>query len=400
MRMTVAAPAAFLALLVLPSASSAGELRTDEIDSKALAQKMKVNVLLPDGYAADERRYPVVYLLHGYGGDYTEWQRVGVEKEAAGLPVIVVMPEGDKSFYVNHHEDPAGRWEDYIVQEVVAHVDSRYRTVPERASRAISGLSMGGYGALMVGMRHPDLFAAVASHSGALAVPGKATQGEIAERVAKVFGPEGSGTRKTYDLNSVAKGLPREKRPAIYLDCGSRDFLLEWNRDFVRELSGARIDYEYRELPGAHDHAYWKANVRYSLERQLEALSRAREVAAAPKAAGAPTPTESGDLRGEWKMVVDFNGQEADYKLQLKGSGESLEGVLVSPRSGDHSFQKITWKDGALRMEILRDYQGTKVKLIYDGKLSGTALEGKVAAEGFEDQFQGKWKAERAAEKL
>jgi len=391
---------ALLAVLMASSTSlRAGELRTDEIASKAVGKTLKVNVLLPDGHGADDRRFPVVYLLHGYAGDYSQWQKIGIEKEAAGLPVILVMPDGGNSFYVNHHEDPQGKWDDYITQELIAHVDSKYRTVPERSSRAISGLSMGGYGALMLGFRHPELYAAVASHSGAVSVPGTSVQGEIAEQISKIFGPPGSETRKSYDLVASIEALPKEKRPALYLDCGSRDFLLEWNRNLVRKLSELKLDYEYREVPGGHDFGYWKANVRYSLERQLEALAKARaEKDAAPKVAS-PTPKGTGEIAGEWDLIVTYNEENLDYKLRIEGQGESMAAILVSPRSGEHRFEKIVWKEGALHMEILRDVGGNTAKFLYDGKLSDGALDGKVTVEGF-DQFQGTWKAKRKAEEL
>ena len=391
---------ALLALLLASLTSlRAGELRTDEIASKAVGKTLKVNVLLPDDYGAGERRYPVVYLLHGYGGDYSQWQKVGIEKEAAGLPAIIVMPDGGNSFYVNHHEAPEGKWDDYIARELIAHIDSKYRTVPERSSRAISGLSMGGYGALMLGFRHPELYAAVASHSGAVAVPGMPTEGEIAERVSKAFGPPGSETRKTYDLAATIEALPKEKRPALYLDCGSRDFLLEWNRTLVRKLSELKLDYEYREVPGGHDFGYWKANVRYSLERQLEALAKAQAAKEAAPKVSSPTPKGTGGLAGEWDLIVTYNEEDRDYKLRIEGEGEKMAAILVSPRSGEHRFEKIVLKDGTLHMEILRDVGGNSLKFLYDGKLTEGTLAGKVTVEGF-DQFEGTWKAKRKVEEL
>lgn len=129
-------------ILGLLSSLPAGTLETRDLESKILKASVKLNVVLPDGYAeSGERRYPVVYLLHGLGGDYGEWQRVGVVERAAGLDVILALPEGDKSFYINHHEKPGARWEDYIVEEVIPFVDGRYRTLAQRGKRGISGLS-------------------------------------------------------------------------------------------------------------------------------------------------------------------------------------------------------------------------------------------------------------------
>jgi S-formylglutathione hydrolase FrmB len=396
-RSTVHLVAFTLAALAARSASS-GEMRTDELDSKALAKKVKLNVLLPDGYDADPaRRFPVVYLLHGIGGDHTEWQRVGVEKETAGLPVIIAMPEGDQSFYVNHHGDPANRWEDYIAEEVVGHVDAKYRTIASRKGRGISGLSMGGYGAVVVGLRKPELFGSIASHSGAVGILASAPRGEIAERVKKIFGPEGSEERKKYDPVALLKAVPAASRPPIYIDCGGQDFLIESNRAFVRELAAARAEYEYREVPGGHDFAYWRANIRLSLGRQLEALARAKDLPkadAVASAPGAPKPS-SGSIDGNWKLLVNFGDEDRDYTLKLKTTGDKIEAVLVSPRSGEHKFETATFKDGKLHLEIVRDVGGQNVRFKYDGELGDKGFTGKVLPEGFEDQFQGTWKAER-----
>ncbi|MCZ6793901.1 MAG: alpha/beta hydrolase-fold protein [Planctomycetota bacterium] len=375
-----------LVVFFLTPSVIAGQLETVEFDSKALGRPMKLNVLLPDGYGSDaERRYPVVYLLHGYGGDYAEWQRVGVEAESTGLPVIIVMPEGDRSFYVNHHESPENRWEDYITRDVIGYVDAKYRTRARRDGRGISGLSMGGFGAVVLGLSHPELFASVVSHSGALGVLRRELPNErIASRIREIFGPEGSEVRKKYELVGLVEKLPDSKRPHIYIDCGSRDRLLESNREFVRELAKLEVRYEYREVPGQHNFAYWKRNVRYSLTRQLEALDRAQS---------SPAGDAGASLAGLWDVLVDFGGNEIDYTLRIRRAGDKLEAVLISPRSGEHKMDKISFKDGKLHMEIERDIQGNRVNFVYDAELTEKGLAGKVVPEGLEDLFSGTWKA-------
>jgi len=263
---------------------------------------------------------------------------------------------------------------------VVKHVDARYRTIPAREKRGVSGLSMGGYGAMMLGLRHPDLFASIASHSGALSGPTTKAGGEIGELLAKVFGPEGSATREAYDLVRLIRDLPEAKRPHIYIDCGAQDFLLDANRAYVAELAKLKVPYEYREVPGGHTFAYWKANVRYSLSRQLEAFGKE-----APPA---------NDLIGEWELVIDFGGQSADYTLRIGGTPEALSAVLVSPRSGEHKFKSISFAEGVLHMEIDRTYSGTALTLVYEGKPSAEGLAGKVTAKGYEG-LAGEWTAKR-----
>jgi S-formylglutathione hydrolase FrmB len=398
-------------LVLLHSLSSlAGELETKTLSSEALGMEMKVNVLLPDSYQSEkDRRYPAVYLLHGYGGDYTEWTKVGVAAEAKGLDVIIAMPEGDKSFYVNHSGEAKGRWEDYLTKEVVQFVDRNYRTASGREARAISGLSMGGYGAMVLGLRHPELFGAIVSHSGALQVPGETMGGEIGDRLTKIFGPPESPERKSYDLRKLITELPAEKRPDIYIDCGSSDFLLEANRAFVAELAKLHVPYEYREVPGAHNYEYWKRNVRYSLTHQIHALGEvkvassrpaASAVAAAAPAAPAekgpekPAPGGQAGILGDWQLSVDFQGQPREYLLRLLEKEKRLEAVLISPRSGEHAAKAVSFKDGALHFEIDREYAGMAVTLLYEGKLTAQGLSGMVRAEGL-DEFKAAWSAKR-----
>lgn len=147
-------------------------LRELTIAAPALAAETKVRVLLPDGYRADDgRRYPVLYLLHGAGGNETDWTDDGAAARAtAGRPVIVVMPDGGRAgWYTDWSNDGAGgppAWERYHVRELIPLIDQRFRTVAARRGRAIAGLSMGGFGAFSYAARHPDLFTAAASYSG------------------------------------------------------------------------------------------------------------------------------------------------------------------------------------------------------------------------------------------
>jgi S-formylglutathione hydrolase FrmB len=389
----------FLFLLVFASGVGlrSGELETKTLASAAVGREVKINVLLPDGYSNEkDRRYPVIYLLHGYGGDYTEWQKVGIVDEAKGLPAIIVMPEGDKSFYVNHHGDPKALWEDYLTREVVGYVEERYRTIARREGRAICGLSMGGYGAMVLGLRHPELFGAIASESGALGVPGWSTSGEIGDRLTHVFGPEDSPQRRDYDLKRLLRDLPAEKRPDLYLDCGSEDILLESNRAFVAELAKQKAIYEYREVPGAHNYPYWKRNVRAALDHQLAALAKVPEAGAvAAKKAGEGKPEEKGaGILGDWALTLEVQGSQREYTLRLLEKEKQLTAVVISPRSGEHPAKSVSFKDGAIRFEVDREIQGQEVTLIYQGKLSEKGLSGSVTLKDLPD-FTGTWSAKR-----
>jgi S-formylglutathione hydrolase FrmB len=187
---------------------------------------------------------------------------------AARYRMIVVMPEGNDSWYV----DGAGsndKYETYILKELIPDVDQRYRTIQSRYGRAIAGLSMGGYGAIKYGLKHPATFAFAGSLSGAFGVT-RYTEKEMGgaswEPFLKVFGPAGSDTRNANDVFEITKALTPGRIASLtyfYFDCGTEDAARHINAN--RELSGMflekKIAHEYRELPGDHNWAYWDQQV-------------------------------------------------------------------------------------------------------------------------------------------
>jgi S-formylglutathione hydrolase FrmB len=131
---------------------AAKNVATVRFRSESLGEERAMNVLLPVDYETSTNRYPVLYLLHGLGDNNTAWSfMTNLSGYAAAYPLIVVMPDAGRSFYINSAADPKARFEDFIVKDVVEYVDSHYRTVPLRRARAIAGLSMGGYGATYLG---------------------------------------------------------------------------------------------------------------------------------------------------------------------------------------------------------------------------------------------------------
>src|SRR5262245_41856097 len=168
------------AVWLLPAAALAQPLpvKTVEFDSPAVGRKMKYNIVLPANYEKSSDRYPVLYLLHGLTSNYTAWARMGVPDYARNYDLIVVMPDVGNSWYVNWAKSEDGQknsWEDSITKDLVTHVDKSFRTIAKREGRAINGLSMGGYGGLMLGLKHPDMFCSIGSHSGAIAYAKQAT---------------------------------------------------------------------------------------------------------------------------------------------------------------------------------------------------------------------------------
>ena len=288
-----------------------GEIVRASFESKALGVTKNVVVYLPAGYAAEPtRRWPVFYYLHGLGGDETNWDRLGLDEaaDAMKLGAIVVMPDGDNGFYADSKtpldydacmRDGTGlfiptapkkstcvktpAYEAYIVKDLIGWIDATYRTIATKQGRAIAGLSMGGFGALQLAMRHPDLFAATASHSGVDALlylgpdpyvagkvvlgddPAKAPKDPFTQWIVGIFGPDIANWR-AHDpaalVDTLAPGVL-----AIYLDCGTEDdFRLHNGAQYVHDLLLAKkIDHAWYLGPGRHDGAFWTERVPHSL---------------------------------------------------------------------------------------------------------------------------------------
>jgi S-formylglutathione hydrolase FrmB len=232
--------------------------------SAALQREMPYEVVLPAGYAAGQQRYPVLYLLHGWQGDETNWVKLTQLTElVSSYPLIVVTPRAENSWYVNSATNPSDRYADYIVDDVIPDVDSHYRTIPDARHRAIAGLSMGGYGALLFTLRRPGLFGFAASISGAFSGPSgiEEVMPQLKPSIDQAYGTWGSPTRKENDLDSLIAAADPPTIPYLFLECGTADPLLPSNRHVVAELSSRKIAYEYHELPGAHTWPFWDNSV-------------------------------------------------------------------------------------------------------------------------------------------
>ncbi len=254
-----------LSILLAALLTVQGDVRDVTFASAALGRTVPYRVLLPAGYEASDARYPVLYLLHGLDGHYTDWvDRTKLAQHLGGRALIVVTPEGANSWYVNWHAGTNERWEDYLAHDLIADVDARFRTEARRESRFIAGLSMGGYGALRMGLKHPEQYAIAASVSGALNITRLETYGwtdGLRAGFLKAFGPQGSDRRAEDDVFELARRAPPGAMPFFYLDCGAADPFLPGNRELAAILQERKIAYEYRETPGAHNWAYWDRQI-------------------------------------------------------------------------------------------------------------------------------------------
>lgn len=231
----------------------------------------RYSVILPDDYddpAAQARRYPVVYLLHGIGGHEDEWLAGSrIAEYAAGRGMILVCADAGQRCYVDS-ADGASLCETMAARDLVAFMDQRYRTIPRREARGLMGLSMGGYGALYLSLRHPHTFSAAVSLSGALHIgqaPIRERRPDLAQ-VDRLFPPTRSG-REPWDLFAQVRIAPSIIRQGVRwkLLCGVEDSLIEINRAFHHFLHSYDVPHLYDEYPGAHTWSFWDAHATESL---------------------------------------------------------------------------------------------------------------------------------------
>lgn len=231
--------------------------------SRALEKQTAANIILPEGDIAGP--FATFYLLHGLSDDHTIWERrTSIERYVEGLPLIVVMPDGGRGFYCDAQQGMA--YETAVIRDLVGYIDKMFPTRANREGRCIGGLSMGGYGAVKLALQHPDLFCSAVSHSGALAFAHKPfpKDGSIwTAEFSRIVGPE--PTDGPNDIFALAEYLPVEKRPALRIDCGVDDFLIEDNRACHAHLETIGYAHEYDEYPGVHNWEYWDLHVREAI---------------------------------------------------------------------------------------------------------------------------------------
>jgi S-formylglutathione hydrolase FrmB len=250
--------------LLLQFTGKAASVDTANIYSRAMNKSSKCVIVLPDSYKNNLTRFPVVYLLHGYSGNYSDWIKKvpGIKNYADEFQLIIVCPDGNyNSWYFDSPVDSSIRYETYISSEVPHYIDSAFHTISEKSSRAIAGLSMGGQGALSLAWKHPDIFGAAGSMSGLQdLVPWKNHY-----ELTKVLGDTLNNDRfyKNSMVNIVNK-IPSQI-PAIIFDCGVDDPFIETNRQLHSELLLLKIPHDYTERNGAHTWGYWSNAISYQL---------------------------------------------------------------------------------------------------------------------------------------
>jgi len=243
--------------------------------SQSLKKEMRYAITFPESYKESEKNYPVVYLLHGAGGNFSNWhtsvKKSGLLPDLANqYEMLIVTPEvGPFSYYYDSPLMDTVRYSSYIVIDLIKEIDENYRTIASREGRAITGLSMGGHGAIMLSAENPDLFYAAGSMSGVMNID--TDQWDIDE--------ERKELRKEQQLEMLGKinykapfssytavgliGKMKQNDVRMIIDCGTKDFLLKTNRQMHQLLLAAGVPHDYIERPGAHNWEYWTEAIPY-----------------------------------------------------------------------------------------------------------------------------------------
>ena len=245
------------------------QLQVVEVKSDKMGRSITNLVVLPEQYFKDSSStYPVLYLLHGYSDNYMAWQNhVDLTKHANKYGFIIVCPDGQDSWYFDSPIDPSFQFETYISQELRTYIESNYRTINDRKHRAITGLSMGGHGALWLAWRHPDIYGSCGSMSGGVDITTIKDHYKIDKQLGKYSDNEASW--KNHSVLNLVPTIKAENDQLIVIDEGTNDIFIKDNRALHAALKERKIKHEYNERPGRHSWDFWLK----SLEQHLKAFS-------------------------------------------------------------------------------------------------------------------------------
>ncbi len=272
----------FLSGLILVSfleTAAQSTLRIDSFYMPSLGRTKELSVLLPKNYDA-RKRFPVLYLLHGHGGDHTNWTKLTkLTTYVESMPLIIIMPDAENSWYVNSATVEHDRFEDYLVSDLPRYVQQKYSI--DTSKQAIAGLSMGGYGAVMLALKHPTQFRFAGSLSGALSYPRdmhdttRPAERSLVPSLRRAFGETNNGVRAEHDVFHLVRQSSKDPVPYIYLVIGTADGFrnfLPANRALGDLLRASGIAYEYHETPGGHNWQYWDREIQPLLKRLRDIL--------------------------------------------------------------------------------------------------------------------------------
>ncbi len=246
------------------AAAHAAKVDTAEVYSSSMHKSIKTVVITPDGYDQGNQ-FPVVYLLHGYSDNYAGWvTKVPAIKELAdAYHLIIVCPDGRfDSWYFDSPIDSNSRYETFVAKELVAYTDGHYKTIANRTGRAITGLSMGGHGALYLSFRHQETYGAAGSMSGGVDLRPFPNNWELDQQLGSYAAhPENWESHSVINLTY----LLTPQSLALIIDCGTDDFFYKVNVNLHNLLLERNIPHDFITRPGGHSWEYWSNSVQYQM---------------------------------------------------------------------------------------------------------------------------------------
>lgn len=253
----------FLMFAVLCFVLPAQQVDLVKVRASKMDKEVENNVVKPIDYSA-EKTYPVLYLLHGYGGNHNDWVNIvpQIKELATRYRMLVVCPNAANSWYFDSPVDAEIQYETYITRDLISYIDSHYGTIKDRNGRAIAGLSMGGHGAIYLAVRHKELFAMAGSMSGGVDITQTSQQFEL----EKVLGPLAQNEELWKNSSAIAQ-IDNLKNGELDLivDCGTEDMFAGCNEEMHRKMVEKGIAHDYIVRPGNHNWDYWTNAVQYQM---------------------------------------------------------------------------------------------------------------------------------------
>lgn len=265
MKSTVRIICTFFLLALFSFVVKAGKVDTISIYSNSMHKSINAVVIKPDSYKKKKNSFPVVYLLHGYSGNYSNWitKVPELNRYADTYQTIIVCPDGNySSWYFDSPMDSTLRYETYIATEVVDFIDKNYRTIADKDHRAITGLSMGGHGALFLALRHANVFGAAGSMSGGVDLKESKNKFDIIKRIGDTI-LQANNWHDLTVINLIENYTNTTVK--IIFDCGNRDIFIDGNRRLHQKMLQLKIPHEYIERPGEHNWPYWSNAIPFQL---------------------------------------------------------------------------------------------------------------------------------------
>lgn len=252
------------ALLFAVGVAFSAQVDTLKVFSHSMQKDIKSVVILPDVYEAG-KDFPVVYLLHGYGGNYADWVNKApkIKELADEYSFIIVCPDGGKgSWYWDSPIDEGFQYETFVAKELVDWVDKNYKTLASRKGRAITGLSMGGHGALYLALKHQDVYGAAGSTAGGVDIRSFPKNWDMEARIGSY-----AENPRRWEEHTVRKMLHLLTPNSLQLiiDCGTSDFFNLVNVKLHEEMLLRNIEHTFISQPGAHNWEYWQKSIPYQL---------------------------------------------------------------------------------------------------------------------------------------